>query len=103
MATRNGKQSASEAQQPSPRRPFKELRCGGLKAVVWENETRAGAMFSTQLVRVYKDDNDDWKETHSLGFDDLLSAGKLLDMAHTTVLREMQSRSERQRQQAEAA
>ena len=105
MANRNGsKQSGGDAPQPAPRRPFKELRCGALKAVVWENETRNGSMFSTQLVRVYKDENDDWKETHSLAFDDLLSAGKLMDMAHTAILREMQTRNERQRQEhAEAA
>ena len=101
MAQRNSNtQTATEAPNGTPKRPFREIRCGALKAVVWKNETRNGVMFSTQLVRVYKDEAAEWRESHSLGFDDLLSAGKLLDTAHTVTLKEMQERAERQRNAA---
>ncbi len=101
MAQRNNdQQPASEVPQQTPKRPFREFRCGALKAVVWQNDTRNGVMFSTQLVRIYKDEADEWQESHSLGFDDLLPAGKLLDTAHTVIIREMQERAERQRNAA---
>lgn len=74
-------------------RPFQVIRRGLLKAVVWENPTANGAMFSTQLVRVYKD-GDDWKETHSLNREDLLHAAKLLDAADTIIHREEEKRRE---------
>tara|TARA_R100000687_G_scaffold19368_2_gene15805 strand:+ start:137 stop:391 length:255 start_codon:yes stop_codon:yes gene_type:complete len=68
--------------------PEAEFRINGVKAVVWKNDTRNGHMFNTILVRVYKDTEDEWKETHSLGRDDLLAAGKVLDEAHSFILGE---------------
>ncbi len=73
-------------------RPFHVTRRGLLKAVIWENQTANGStMFSTQLVRVYKD-GDNWKETHSLNREDLLHAAKLLDAADTVIHREEEAR-----------
>lgn len=69
-------------------KPAAEFRINGLKAVVWENETRNGSMFNTSLVRVYKDKDEEWQETHSLGRDDLLTARKVLDEAHSFILGE---------------
>ena len=69
-------------------RPEAEFRINGVKAVVWKNETRNGAMFNTSLVRVYKDADDIWQETHSLGRDDLLAAAKVLDEAHSFIMGE---------------
>lgn len=74
---------SSEKSQPEA-----EFRINGVKAVVWKNETRNGHMFNTTLVRVYKDAEDEWQETHSLGRDDLLAAGKVLDEAHSFILDE---------------
>lgn len=69
-------------------KPAAEFRINGVKAVVWENETRNGTMFNTSLVRVYKDKDDEWQETHSLGRDELLAAAKVLDEAHSFILDE---------------
>lgn len=69
-------------------KPAAEFRINGLKAVVWENETKNGSMYNTTLVRVYKDKNDEWQETNSLGRDDLLAARKVLDEAHSFILDE---------------
>ena len=57
-----------------PKRPFAELKRFPLKTVIWENQTVNGAMFSVQLVRVYKDEDNNWQETHSFNADDLLAA-----------------------------
>jgi hypothetical protein len=79
--------------------PFAELKRFPLKAVIWENQTTNGFMFSVQLVRVYRDDKEQWQETHSLNADDLLAAGKLLNDADTLIQDEI---SERRRQQQSA-
>lgn len=92
--------SGRQANAQGPKRPWKELRLGALKVVVWENETRNGPMFSSTLVRIYKDENDQWQETHAVGVDDLLAAAKLLDQAHTAITREMQDRAEQKRNAA---
>ena len=68
--------------------PEAEFRINCVKAVVWRNDTRNGHMFNTTLIRVYKDAEDEWRETHSLGRDDLLAAGKVLDEAHSFILSE---------------
>lgn len=90
--------------EDGPRRPFKEVRLGLLKAVIWENPTRNGSMFSCQITRSYRDDQGQWAETHSLTRDDLLVATELLRTAFTTIWGEEQARQDRQREQlAEAA
>lgn len=45
-------------------------------------------MYNTTLVRVYKDKDDEWQETHSMGTGDLLAASKVLDEAHSFILTE---------------
>ena len=76
-------------------RPFHVIRRGLLKAVIWKNQPANGSMFSTQLIRVYKD-GDDWKETHSLNREDLLHAAKMLDAADTLIHREEENAREQQ-------
>jgi len=83
MARRNKRMESSEKN-----RPVAEFRINGAKAVVWKNDTQNGPMFNTSLVRVYRDANDEWQETHSLGRDDLLAAAKVLDEAHSFILDE---------------
>ncbi len=80
---RKKRMDSSEKNQPAA-----EFRINGVKAVVWQNETRNGSMFNTTLVRVYKDKDDEWQETNSLGRDDLLAARKVLDEAHSFILHE---------------
>lgn len=101
MAQRNAaaQQSRGRTQEAAANRPFKELRSSSLKAVIWCNDTANGRMFNTQLVRVYRDDKDEWHETTSLGRDDLLLAAKLLDQAHTLIMREEEEDRRRQREQ----
>ncbi len=76
-------------------KPFYVVRRGLLKVVVWENQTTNGSMFSTQVVRSYRD-GEDWKETHSLNREDLLHASKMLDQVDTVIHREEEKRREQQ-------
>lgn len=67
-------------------KPAHEVRIGCIKAVIWANKPSNNMVFhSVVLVRIYRDDNGVWHETHSLGRDDLLLAAKVLDQAHTWV------------------
>lgn len=65
-------------------KPSKELRIGSVKATIWANETTAGTRHNVTLARLYRED-DQWRSSDSLGRDDLLTAAKLLDLAHSWI------------------
>ena len=77
--------------------PVHEERLGRVKAVVWENETRNGAMFNVQFCRVYHDANSGWQESQSFGRDDCLVLARLAEIVSVWIYRHQQ------RDQAEAA
>lgn len=64
-------------------KPVHEIRLGAIKASIWANETATGPRHNVTLGRLYKDTNDDWRTSDSLGREDLLLAVKVLDLAHT--------------------
>ena len=66
-------------------RPVHEIRIGSVKAALWRNETAVGPRYNATLSRIYKD-GDEWKSSDSLGRDDLLTAAKVLDLAHSWML-----------------
>ncbi|HYH63525.1 MAG TPA: hypothetical protein VD866_02395 [Urbifossiella sp.] len=69
--------------------PAHKIRISNLTAVVWRNAGEK-PWYSVQLTRSYKVD-DGWRETDSLGHDDLLSAAKLLDLAHSWVMHQLEA------------
>jgi hypothetical protein len=58
---------------------------GALQVTIWRNPTDKGVFYSVTPVRGYKK-GDAWKETESLGFDDLLPMAKLLNQAHSWIV-----------------
>ena len=79
-------------------RPWAELKSGALKAVIWENQgDQNRAFFSTSLVRLYQDAEKRWKESHSLGRDELLRAANLLTRAFEQIEAEERRRREASR------
>jgi hypothetical protein len=66
--------------------PVAEVRIGRVKAAIWRNEGEDGeGWFSVQLCRLYRS-GEDWKQTASLGRDDLLVGAKVLDLAHSKIV-----------------
>src|SRR5580658_5053288 len=72
----------------SSRAPVFTCRHRALKAAVWRNETDNGVMFNTTLSRSYKD-GEEWRESQSFGWDDLLIVAELLRTCYGFIAREM--------------
>lgn len=70
--------------------PAHKIRIGTLQVTIWRNHGEKGNWYSAVPTRGYKQE-DTWKETDSLGFDDLLSMAKLLDQAHTWIVNQQQA------------
>ena len=66
--------------------PAHKIRIGVLQVTIWRNQGDNGNWFSLVPSRSYKQGDDIWKETDSLGFDDLLTMGKLFDLAHSWIM-----------------
>ena len=66
--------------------PVHTVRIGGIKVAVWKNSTQNGPMYNTTLIRTYKNQQGEWAESSSLSRDDLLTAAKALDLAHTFIV-----------------
>ena len=65
--------------------PAHKIRIGNLSATIWRNNGDKGVWYSVNPSRSYKK-GDDWKDTESLRFDDLLPMGKLLSEAHSWII-----------------
>ena len=71
---------------PAPRnQPVHEVRLGGIKAAIWQNQTEAGVRYNVTFERLYNQDGE-WRSTTSFGRDDLLLLGKVADLAHTWII-----------------
>ena len=63
--------------------PAHNLRISNISATIWRNIGDNGnTWYSVNLQRSYKTTDDEWRRTESMGFDDLLTAAKLLSQAH---------------------
>jgi hypothetical protein len=82
--------------------PAHKIRISNLSAIIWRNTGTNGAWYSVQVKRSYKTDDDQWRETEALGYDDLLPAAKLLDLAHTWIMHQLDAdrKGRKQSQQA---
>lgn len=68
--------------------PAHKIRTGALQATIWRNLAEKGNWYSVKLTRGFKTD-EGWRETDNMGFEDLLAAAKLLDLAHTWVMHQL--------------
>ena len=74
----------SKVNPTSGNRPAKEFRHRNLRATIWKNDTDKGVMYNVTLTRMYRD-GEQWKDSQSFGFDDLMNLAKLLADAHTYI------------------
>jgi hypothetical protein len=55
----------------SSKRPANTLRCGNIKATIWENTSEKGPFFATTFSRPFKDQSGMWRNGISFGLNDL--------------------------------
>ena len=78
--------SPAPAPAPAPRnQPVHEVRLGGIKAAIWQNQTEAGVRYNVTFERLYRQEGE-WRSTGSFGRDDLLLLGKVADQAHSWII-----------------
>jgi hypothetical protein len=83
--------------------PAHRIRCGVLQVTIWRNHGERGPWYSVVPTRSYKNGDDTWKETESLGFDDLLTMAKLFDQAHTWIMHQQQADAKARKESERAA
>jgi hypothetical protein len=83
--------------------PAHKIRIGNLSVTIWRNTSEKGNWYSATPSRSYKSGDDAWRETDSLGFDDLMTMSKLLDQAHTWIAEAMKADAKARKAREEAA
>ena len=83
--------------------PAHKLRLGVLQVTIWRNHSEKGNWYSVIPTRSYKQGDDIWKDTESLGFDDLLTMAKLLDHAHSWIMHQQAADAKARRESQQAA
>lgn len=74
-------------------KPVAKYRDGRLTATIWKNEStkretgEVSEFYSVDIVRSYKDANDQWQETPSFTGADLLKVANLATAAYNQILR----------------
>ncbi len=53
------------------KKPTHTLRCGNIKATIWQNVSGKGLFFATTFSRPYKDQSGAWRNGTSFGPNDL--------------------------------
>jgi hypothetical protein len=84
-------------------KPAHKFRSGVLQVTIWRNQGERGNWYSVIPTRSYKHGDETWKETDSLGFDDLLTMAKLFDHAHTWIMHQQQADAKARKESEQAA
>ena len=85
-------------------KPAHKIRIGVLQShYLARNHSEKGNWYSVIPARSYKQGDETWKETDSLGFDDLLTMAKLFDHAHTWIMHQQQADTKARKESAQAA
>jgi hypothetical protein len=81
---------------PAANRPAQTIRYGAVRAAIWRNIVDNGnasrPMYCVTFSRSFKDAQNNWKETGSFGFDDLLLLAKVADEAHSWIAKQRSAR-----------
>ena len=79
-------------------KPTHTVKLGRIEAAIWKNESDGKPRFNVTFRRLYAVEDEGlrrWRSTDSFGRDDLLTLGKVADLAHTWVC-EQRTRAEAQ-------
>ena len=66
-------------------KPVHTVRHRSIKATIWKNETSNGPMYNVTVVRSYREEGGEWKDSHSIGYDDLMNVAALMYEAHAYI------------------
>ena len=77
------------------KQPAHEIHFGLIKAIVWQNQTKAGDRYNVTITRLFRN-GDHWSESQNFGRDDLPLVAKAVDLAHTWIFQQNGGRNERQ-------
>jgi hypothetical protein len=81
--------AATDAPLTGANKPVHSIRKHSLKATIWRNPTRNGPIFNVVLIRTFKN-GEEFRDTTSLGFDDLANAAKLFLDAESWITNRIQ-------------
>ncbi len=76
------------------KQPAHEIRFGLIKAIVWQNQTKAGDRYNVTITRLFRN-GDHWSESQNFGRDDLPLVAKAVDLAHTWIFQKNGGRNGR--------
>ena len=87
-----------------PNQPAHKIRFGLLQVTIWRNTSieKGTTWYSVQPSRSYKQGDETWKETDSLGEDDLLAMAELHRQAFVWIARQKQADSKSRKAREEA-
>jgi len=75
-----------KASVESDNRPIHTVRHRRLKATIWRNVTEQGVLYNVAVTRSYRDkQTNEWHDTHSFGYDDLMNVVALLQEARAVI------------------
>jgi hypothetical protein len=83
--------------------PAHKIRFGVLQVTIWRNSNEKGSWYSVVPARSFKASDDSWKETDSLGADDLLPMAELHRQAFVWIAKQMQADSKARKAREEAS
>ena len=84
--------------------PAHKIRFSNLSVTIWRNTSieKGTHWYTVNQSRSYKNGDDTWKESDSLGTDDLLIMAELLRQAFSWISRQMQADSKARRARQDA-
>ena len=82
--------------------PAHKIRFGNLSVTIWRNVNEKGTWYTANPSRSYKKGDETWKETDSLGFDDLLAMAELHRQAFVWIARQIQADSKARKARKDA-
>ena len=85
--------------------PAHKIRFGVLQVTIWRNinTDKGTTWYSVVPIRSYKNGDETWKETDSLGQDDLLAMAELHRQAFVWIAKQVQADSKARQARKEAA
>jgi hypothetical protein len=69
------------------KKPAAKINLFPVSVAIWANKTDKGVFYNATIASRYKDTDGKWKNSVSLGENELLLGAKALDLAHTEVLK----------------